>query len=159
MRTTFEFSPLFRSSIGFDRMLNALEAASRVEPLRSWPPCDIVRTGEDDYRIDMAVAGFGQDDLTVTQEQNVLVVTGRTADEDEGAPPAGGLARRDFQRRFELADHVTVTGARLHNGMLTIDLTRELPEEKKPRRIEIGAGTALPGPEKKKQIESRKQAA
>jgi molecular chaperone IbpA len=158
MRTTFDFSPLFRSSIGFDRMLNALEAASRVETIDNWPPYDIAKTGGDDYRITMAVAGFGQDELTITQEQNLLIVFGEKAGEDSGQYLHRGIAGRAFQRRFELADHVKVVGASLAHGLLTIDLKRELPEEMKPRKIEIAASETLPDVETK-QIESEKQAA
>ena len=158
MRTTFDFSPLFRSSIGFDRMLNALEAASRVESFDNWPPYDIAKKGEDDYRISMAVAGFSPDELTITQEQNMLIVSGQKAGEDNGEYLHRGIANRAFQRRFELADHVRVSGANLVNGLLTIDLKREIPEEMKPRRIEIAADTALPK-SKTKQIEAEKQAA
>ncbi|MBZ9974006.1 Hsp20 family protein [Mesorhizobium sp. BR-1-1-10] len=158
MRTTLDFSPLFRSSIGFDRMLNALEAASRVATIDNWPPYDTAKTGEDDYRITMAVAGFSQDDLTITQEQNMLMVSGQKAGEDNGQYLHRGLAQRSFQRRFELADHVKVIGASLVNGLLSIDLKREIPEEMKPRKIEIAAGAALPKAETK-QIEAEKQAA
>lgn len=158
MRTTFDFSPLFRSSIGFDRMLNALEAASRVESFDNWPPYDIAKTGEDDYRITMAVAGFSQDELAVTQEQNMLMVSGQKTGEDGSHYLHRGIAGRAFQRRFELADHVRVEGASLVNGLLTIDLKREIPEEMKPRRIEIATGKALPKVEAR-QIEAEKQAA
>jgi len=158
MRTTFDFTPLFRSSIGFDRMLNALEAASRVESIDNWPPYDIAKLGEDDYRITMAVAGFSQDELTITQEQNMLVVSGKKAGEDNSQYLHRGIAARTFQRRFELADHVKVVGASLVNGLLTIDLKREIPEEMKPRKIQIAAGEALPKVETR-QIEADKQAA
>ena len=158
MRTTFDFSPLFRSSIGFDRMLSALEAASRAETIDSWPPYDIARLDEDDYRISMAVAGFSQDDLTVTQEQNMLMVSGQKAGEDSGQYLHRGIAGRSFQRRFELADYVKVVGASLANGLLTIDLKRDVPEEMKPRKIGIAADKALPRVETK-QIETGKQAA
>jgi molecular chaperone IbpA len=141
--TTFDFSPLFRSSIGFDRMLNALEAASRIETIDNWPPYDIAKTGEDDYRISMAVAGFSQDELDITQEQNMLVVSGQKASEDVQYLHRG-IAGRSFQRRFELADHVKVVGAGLVNGLLTIDLKREIPGAIKPRRIEIATDKPLP---------------
>jgi len=140
MRTNLDFSPLFRSSIGFDRMLNALEAASRAEPSDSWPPYDIVKTGENDYRIVMAVAGFSQDELAMTQEQNVLIVSGEKVNGDDVQYLHRGIAGRSFQRRFELADHVRVVGAGLVNGLLTIDLKREIPEEMKPRQIKIRSG-------------------
>ncbi|MBU0831206.1 MAG: Hsp20 family protein [Alphaproteobacteria bacterium] len=158
MRTNLDFSPLFRSSIGFDRMLNALEAASRVESIDNWPPYDIIKTGEDDYRIAMAVAGFTQDELTITQEQNMLFVAGQKANDDNQQYLHRGIAGRSFQRRFELADHVRVVGAGLVNGLLTVDLKREIPEEMKPRQIAISTDVALPKVETK-QIEADKQAA
>ncbi|MDG4910588.1 Hsp20 family protein [Mesorhizobium sp. WSM4898] len=144
MRTSFDFSPLFRSSIGFDRMLNALETASRIETADNWPPYDIAKSGEDDYRITMALAGFSQDELAITQEQNMLMVSGQKAGEDNGEYLHRGIAGRAFQRRFELADHVKVVDASLVNGLLTIDLKREIPEEMKPRRIEITADKSSP---------------
>jgi molecular chaperone IbpA len=160
MRTNFDFEPLFRSSIGFDRMLDALESASRLASIDNWPPYDIVKIGENDYRISMAVASFTQDDLTITQEQNMLMVAGQKSDEggENGQYLHRGIATRAFQRRFELADHVKVVGASLVNGLLTIDLKRELPEELKPRRIAIATGEALPKVEAK-QTETAKLAA
>jgi molecular chaperone IbpA len=156
MRTTFDFSPLFRSSVGFDRMLSALETASRVETVDNWPPYDIAKIGQDDYRITMAVAGFSQDELDITQEQNMLLISGQKAGEDKGEYLHRGIAGRAFQRRFEVADHVRVVGASLVNGLLTIDLKREIPEEMKPRRIEIAADKAKVTTKK---IEAEKQAA
>jgi len=156
MRTTFDFSPLFRSSVGFDRMLSALETASRVETVDNWPPYDIAKIGQDDYRITMAVAGFSQDELDITQEQNMLLISGQKAGEDKGEYLHRGIAGRAFQRRFEVADHVRVVGASLVNGLLTIDLKREIPEEMKPRRIEISADKAKVTTKK---IEAEKQAA
>ncbi|MGI0526730.1 Hsp20 family protein [Rhizobium giardinii] len=158
MRTNLDFSPLFRSSIGFDRMLNALEAASRAETSDSWPPYDIVKTGENDYRIVMAVAGFSQDELAMTQEQNMLIVSGQKANGDDVQYLHRGIGSGSFQRRFELADHVRVLGAGLVNGVLTIDLKREIPEEMKPRQIEIRTGQIMPKAETK-QIEGKQQAA
>ncbi|TCU41255.1 Hsp20 family protein [Rhizobium azibense] len=157
MRTNLDFSPLFRSSIGFDRMLNALEAARRLETMDNWPPYDIVKTGEDDYRIVMAVAGLSQDELTITQEQNMLFIAGQKSDGEDEQYLHRGIAG-SFQRRFELADHVKVTGASLTDGLLTVDLKREVPEEMKPRRIEIAGDMALPKTETK-QIEAEKAAA
>ncbi|PDS80369.1 MULTISPECIES: Hsp20 family protein [Rhizobium] len=158
MRTNLDFSPLFRSSVGFERMLNALDAASRAETIDNWPPYDIVKTGEDDYRIAMAVAGFSQDELAIIQEQNMLVVSGQKANGEDVQYLHRGIAGRSFQRRFELADHVKVLDAGLVNGLLTIDLKREIPEEMKPRQIEIGTGNAMPKAETK-QIEAETQAA
>jgi molecular chaperone IbpA len=156
MRTNLDFSPLFRSSIGFDRMLNALEAASRAEMVDNWPPYDIVKSGEDDYRIAMAVAGFSQDELAITQEQNMLIVAGQKANGEDVHYLHRGIAGRSFQRRFELADHVKVVGASLVDGLLTIDLKREIPEEMKPRQIAIGTDVAMP---QSKQIGADNQAA
>ncbi|TDX76152.1 molecular chaperone IbpA [Neorhizobium sp. R1-B] len=158
MRTNLDFSPLFRSSIGFDRMLDALQAANGIETIDNWPPYDILKTGEDDYRIAMAVAGFSQDELTMTQEQNLLIISGQKANAEDVQYLHRGIAGRSFQRRFELADHVKVVGADLVNGLLTIDLKREIPEAMKPRRIEISTDEALPKVDSK-QIEAEKQAA
>ncbi|MBY5441267.1 Hsp20 family protein [Rhizobium leguminosarum] len=158
MRTNLDFSPLIRSSVGFERMLNALEAASRAETIDNWPPYDIVKTGEDEYRIAMAVAGFSQDELAIIQEQNMLVVSGQKANGEDVQYLHRGIAGRSFQRRFELADHLKVVDAGLVNGLLTIDLKREIPEEMKPRQIEIGTGNAMPKAETK-QIGAETQAA
>jgi molecular chaperone IbpA len=158
MRTNLDFSPLFRSSIGFDRMFNLLENAGGIDVIDSWPSYDILKTGEDDYRITMAVAGFSQEELTIMQEQNMLVVSGQKANEEEGQYLHRGIAGRTFQRRFQLADHVKVVGAGLANGLLTIDLKREIPEAMRPRRIEIATGTALPQLETS-QVETEKAAA
>ena len=158
MRTAFDFSPLYRSSIGFDRVFDLLENASRTTTIDNWPPYDIARTGEDDYRITMAVAGFNRDELSMTQERNMLVVSGQKSGEDTGEYLHRGIAGRAFERRFQLADHVKVTGAGLKNGLLTIDLKREIPEEMKPRRIEIGSTAATPKVEQRN-IEAEKQAA
>lgn len=139
MRTTFDFSPLFRSSIGFERLVNALEAASRVESIDNWSPYDIAKTDEDEYRITMAVAGFSEDELSITQEQNMLLVAGSKTPDENTQYLHRGIAGRSFQRRFQLADHVRVEGATLVNGLLTINLRREIPEEMKPRRIAISS--------------------
>ncbi|QEL27098.1 Hsp20 family protein (plasmid) [Bosea sp. F3-2] len=139
MSTTLDFSPLFRSSIGFERLLNAIEA-NRAEDSDNWPPYDIIKASKDEYRIAMAVAGFSQNDLTVAQEQNLLIVSGQKADSNRGDYLHHGIAARPFQRRFELADYVKVTQAELENGLLTIAMKREIPEEKKPRRIAIASG-------------------
>ncbi len=160
MRMPFDSAPLYRSSIGFDRMLNALEAAGHVGWIDNWPPYDIAKTSDDDYRIEMAVAGFTPDDLTVTQEQNMLMITGQKAadDGDSGQYLHRSIAGRAFRHRFELAPYVKVSGASLVNGLLTVDLKREIPEEMKPRHIAIAAGEALPTAETK-QIEAEKLAA
>lgn len=138
MRTAFDFSPLFRSSVGFDRVLNLLESASRVDATEGWPPYDIIRTGEESYRISMAVAGFTAGDLDIVLEPNLLVVSGkRSGDTTSERYLHRGIATREFKRQFELADHVKVVGADLTNGLLVVDLEREMPESLKPRMIEI----------------------
>ncbi|RXT47694.1 molecular chaperone Hsp20 [Bosea sp. Tri-44] len=159
MRTVSDFSPLYRSSIGFDRVFNALEAASRLDPAgSSWPHYDILKSGDNDYRIVMAVAGFGPDDLTIMHEPNVLLVSGQKTSEDSREYLHHGIAERGFQRRFGLADHVQVVAASLENGLLTIDLTHELPEALKPRQIQIGTGK-MTSKSAARQIEAEKTAA
>ncbi|HZU90514.1 MAG TPA: Hsp20 family protein [Stellaceae bacterium] len=139
----FDFSPLFRSTIGFDRLLRLVDAASRADSASlGYPPYNIEKTGEDAYRLTMAVAGFSSDELDLTVQENSLVVTGKAKkEEEEGRYLHRGIARRAFERRFSLAEHIKVTGATLENGMLHIDLVREVPETMKPRKIEIGRGT------------------
>ena len=160
MRTAFDFSPLYRSSIGFDRVFDLLENASRVTTVDNWPPYDIAKIGDDDYRITMAVAGFAENELSMIQEQNMLMVAGQKSGEETGEYLHRGIAGRAFERRFQLADHVKVTGASLKHGLLTIDIKREIPEEMKPRRIEIGGGKAAPKIESTKtKAEAEKQAA
>ena len=136
---TIDFSPLFRHSVGFERMQRLLDASTRMESSApSYPPYNIEQMGEDAYRISLAVAGFGEQDLDVTVEENTLVVTGKLADNPEDKTFLHrGIAGRAFERRFELADHIKVVGGSLVNGLLNIDLDREIPEEKKPRKIVI----------------------
>ena len=155
MRTNLNFSPLFRSTIGFDRVFDLLENASRTQSFESWPPYDIVRTSEDSYRITMAVAGFSENELSVTHQPNLLIVAG-SKPEEEGEYLHRGIPATSFERRFELADHVKVANANLQNGLLTITLVREVPEEMKPRKISIKAGDTAG---ESKRIESSKQAA
>lgn len=146
MRTELDFAPLYRSSIGFDRVFNLLSNTQRLNAIETWPAYDIVKTGEDDYRITMAVAGFGDGDLDITQERKVLVIKGGKAEELQGEYLHRGIAGRSFERKFELADHVRVEGADLKNGLLTISLKREVPEAMKPRKIEIGVASAMNEP-------------
>jgi molecular chaperone IbpA len=155
MRTNLNFSPLFRSTIGFDRVFDLLENASRTQSFESWPPYDIVRASEDSYRITMAVAGFSESELAITHQPNLLIVAGNKP-ETEGEYLHRGIPGTSFERRFELADHVKVAKADLQNGLLAISLVREVPEEMKPRKISIKAGDAAG---ESKQIESSKQAA
>ena len=139
MRTNLNFSPLFRSTIGFDRVFDLLENASRTDSFESWPPYDIVRMSEDSYRITMAVAGFSESELSITHQPNLLIVAGDKP-EQQADYLHRGIPGTSFERRFELADHLKVTGADLQDGLLTIMLVREVPEEMRPRRIAIKAG-------------------
>lgn len=136
---TIDFSPLFRHSIGFDRMQRMLDSATRMDSsANAYPPYNIEQVGEDNYRISMAVAGFSEQDLDVTAKENTLVVSGKMADaSEEKTYLHRGIAERAFERRFELDDHIKVVGGSLVNGLLNIDLQREVPEEKKPRKIAI----------------------
>ncbi|MEE8222681.1 MAG: Hsp20 family protein [Alphaproteobacteria bacterium] len=135
--TSFDFSPLFRSTIGFDRMANLLDSLDRLED-NGYPPYDIEVIGENAYRIIMAVAGFDEDEVEITVQENRLDIKGEANPVDENLRYLHrGIARRAFQRRFELADHIQVTGAGLENGLLFVDLVRELPEAMKPRTITI----------------------
>jgi len=140
----FDFSPLFRSTIGFDRLTRLVDAAARVDNAAlAYPPYNIEKTGEDAYRMTMAVAGFSPDEIDVTVHENSLLVTGKAKNEAEnGRYLHRGIARRAFDRRFSLADHIKVVGASLVNGMLHVDLVHEVPEEAKPRKIAIGIGQA-----------------
>jgi molecular chaperone IbpA len=155
MRNSFDLSPFYRSSIGFDRVFDLLENANRVQTTDNWPPYDIARTGDDAYRITMAVAGFGHDDLDISVQPNLLIVRGETSGQANGEYLYRGIGNHVFTRRFELADHVKVTGAGLVNGLLTIDLQRELPEAMKPRRIAISSSD---GPETRQITEQKKAA-
>jgi molecular chaperone IbpA len=138
----FDFSPLFRSTIGFDRLTRLMDAATRVDGNAvAYPPYNIEKTGEDSYRLTMAVAGFGRDEIEITVHENSLIVTGKSqGDEENGRFLHRGIARRAFERRFSLADHIKVTGASLDNGLLHVDMVREVPEAMKPRTIAIGSG-------------------
>lgn len=139
MRTyNLDLTPLFRSTVGFDRMGRLLDTASNTEA-PTYPPYNIEKLDDEAYRVTMAVAGFNPTDLDITQNNNTLVVTGDKA-EGEKQFLHQGIATRTFKRQFELADHVNVSNASLENGMLVIDLQREIPEELKPRKILIGSG-------------------
>jgi molecular chaperone IbpA len=145
MRAAYDFSPLYRSLIGVDHMAQLIESALPTAEAREYPPCDIEKTSDDGYRLSLAVAGFRADELEITAHPNLLVVSGRKASQQpDGAYLHQGLALRPFERRFELADHVVVTEASYADGLLTIDLVREIPEALKPRRIEINAGRSTP---------------
>ncbi|AZO00663.1 Hsp20 family protein [Mesorhizobium sp. M9A.F.Ca.ET.002.03.1.2] len=154
MRTAFDFSPLYRSSIGFDRVSNLLENAPQA--VDGWPAYDIERSGENTNRVTVAVAGFSEDDLDSSHEPNLLIVSGERKQQDKVEYLHRGLPVRPFTRRSEPADHMTVTSGSLENGLLTIDLLREVPEEVKPRRITIARKNGAP---KAGQVEKPKQAA
>lgn len=140
---TNELNPLYRTLVGFDRIANLMDQAARLDAAPGYPPFNIEQIGDDQFRIELAVAGFGQDDLTIEFKQNSLVVTGqRKQPETQRNFLHRGIAERSFERRFGLADHVRVGGAKLENGLLTIDLVRELPEILKPRKIEINNSVA-----------------
>lgn len=143
MATAVDFSPLFRSSIGFDRMFDLLENAAKVQTIKTWPPYDVVRTGENGYRIVVAVPGFGEADIDLSFQANLLVVTGTKAEEVDGDYLYRGIGSKAFEHRFQLAEHVKVTSAKLVNGMLSIELAREVPEAMKPSRIPINGQEAL----------------
>ncbi|MBV8939153.1 MAG: Hsp20 family protein [Alphaproteobacteria bacterium] len=140
----FDLSPLFRSTVGFDRLNQMLDAASKMdERTQPYPPYNITKTGEDEYQIVMAVAGFRKEDITITAQENVLTVSGAQSEtlEDSGvAFLHRGIAQRNFERKFQLADHVKVKDASLEDGLLTLQLKREIPEESKPRTIAIHGG-------------------
>ena len=137
----YDFSPLYRSTVGFDRVFDLLDQATRVEPMTSWPPYNIEKTGEDQYRITIAVAGFSPEEIQLTQQENTLLVVGQKQPESEDRQVLHrGIATRAFKQSFNLADFVRVTNASLDNGLLTVELRREIPEALKPRRIEIASG-------------------
>ena len=156
---TIDFTPLYRSVVGFDRLAALLETASKAEGPTGYPPYNIETVGENAYRIEVAVAGFSPSELNLEARENTLTVQGRKAANDEGRRYLHrGLAERNFERRFQLADYVVVTGAELRDGLLAISLERQLPESLKPRRIEIAqsAPAAQPAPQA---IEGEAQAA
>ncbi len=137
---TVDFAPLSRSTIGFDRLFNLLEDSLRLDGADSYPPYNIAKTGDDSYRIDLAVAGFAADEIAITAQQNLLTVSGRKGDAAPVQYLFQGIAARSFERRFSLADHIEVVGAKLENGLLSVELVRAVPEAMKPRQIPIGDG-------------------
>jgi molecular chaperone IbpA len=146
MRTQTDFSPLYRSFIGFDHLAGLIEKASRTDKQSSYPPYNIELLAEDQYRITMAIAGFADEDLEIESKQNTLVVTGTKAANNNGAPRKflhQGLAERNFERKFQLGDHVKVIGAFMEHGLLHIDLEREIPEALKSRKIAINGKSLL----------------
>jgi molecular chaperone IbpA len=145
-----EFAPFYRSAIGFDRLFQLLDQATGFDSESTYPPYNIERTGDNAYRITLAVAGFGQDELKIEVKEQTLSISGQKSPETENKSYLHrGIAARAFERRFQLADHVDVTGAKFENGLLHVDLTRNVPESKKPRTIVIG------GSEKVQQLEAK----
>jgi len=143
MRSAFDFSPFRRSTVGFDRLFDMLENSNLGQPQENYPPFDLIKKGDNDYCIQLAVAGFKPEEIDITAQQNVLLVSGRKSDENEeqgGDFIYRGIANRSFERRFALADHIQVKGADLKDGLLSIELVREIPEAMKARKINIGGG-------------------
>ena len=137
--TTYDFAPLFRTAIGFDRLARLMDNAMSADV--SYPPYNIEKTGEDSYRLTMAVAGFGPDEIEMTVKENTLQISGRAGKEDGKSEVLyRGIAGRAFERRFVLADHIVVEGAELQNGLLHVALKRVVPEALKPRRIQVSVG-------------------
>jgi molecular chaperone IbpA len=137
MRTTFDPTPLWRSTVGFDRLFDLMDQSARFQANDTYPPYNIERASEDDYRISLALAGFSPDEVTITAEQNVLTVEGSKSQKTETEYLYQGISARPFRRTFNLADYVQVKGASFEHGLLKIDLVREVPEAMKPRRIAI----------------------
>ena len=144
MRNNFDLSPYRRSTVGFDRLFDFLETAGRSEQADNYPPYDIEKLSDDSYRITLAVAGFSSADIDITARQNMLVITGRKAENRnrDGNYLHMGIATRAFERRFELADFVRVEAADMKDGLLSIELLREIPEAMKPRKIDINTGAS-----------------
>jgi molecular chaperone IbpA len=138
--TSFDFAPLFRTAIGFDRLARLMDSAAAAAEAPSYPPYNIEKTGEDSYRLTMAVAGFWPEDLEILVKENTLTVSGRVQEPKHGEVLYRGIAGRAFERRFVLADHMVVEGADLQNGLLHVNLKRVVPEALKPRRIAINTG-------------------
>ena len=147
-----DFSPLYRSTVGFDRLFTMLDSLGQPDQSQTYPPYNIDRTGENTYRITMAVAGFDESELSIEAREHALTVKGEKAEDnrEDGQFLYRGIAKRAFERRFQLAEHVEITAASLKNGLLHIDLLRELPEAAKPRKIAITAASSAP-----KQIEAQ----
>ena len=150
-----DFAPLPRSTIGFDRLFELLDRTARFEPHDGFPLYDIEKTGEDAYRVTLAVPGFAPDEISVESQPNLMVVSGQRATDRGGQYLHRGLTARGFERRFDLADFVEVKGARLENGLLVVELQREVPEAMRPRRVEIAVGGTAQGP---RQIEGHQAA-
>lgn len=156
---TIDLTPLYRTMVGFDRMANMIDNAARLDGTQSYPPYNIERIGENEFAIEVAVAGFGEDELEIETNDGLLTIAGRKAEDGDAAERQflhRGIAQRGFLRRFQLADHVIVTGADLKHGLLRVELRRELPEAKKPRKIAIGDASASTSKKSPKVIEGGK---
>lgn len=156
---TIDLTPIYRTMVGFDRVANMIDAAQRLDGSQGYPPYNIEKTGDNDFRIELAVAGFSEETLDIESKEGVLTVTGKTDATEDGEKREflhRGIAERSFIRRFQLADHVIVKGAELQNGLLRINLERQLPEAMKPRKIAIGASQETSAP---KVIENEKKIA
>ena len=144
MRSAFDFAPYRRSTVGFDRLFDMLENSAGAQTQENYPPFDLIKLGDNDYRIELAVAGFKPDEIDITAQQNVLIVSGRKNEENEQSGNDyiyRGIATRSFERRFALADHIQVKGADLKDGLLSVELVREIPEAMKPRKINIAGSS------------------
>ena len=144
MRSAFDFTPFRRSAVGFDRLFDMLETSAASGNGENYPPFDLIKLDDNKYRIEIAVAGFKRHEIDITAHQNSLIVRGQKAEENGADYIHRGIATRSFERRFALADHIQVTGADLRDGMLSLQLVREIPEAMKPRRIEIGGTSGAP---------------
>lgn len=153
MRTNFDLTPFRRATVGFDRLFDLLENGITTQSAENYPPFDLEQQGDDRYRITLAVAGFRPEEIDVTAQQNLLIVSGKKGDQDERSYVHRGIAARSFERRFVLGDYVQVRGADLRDGLLSIDLVREIPEEMKPRRI------AIRGAESQSQLSDQRESA
>jgi molecular chaperone IbpA len=157
MRSAFDFAPFRRSTVGFDRLFDMLENSNAGQGQENYPPFDLIKDGDNEYRIELAVAGFKPDEIDITAQQNVLIVSGgkdEETDEKSSNYVYRGIATRAFERRFALADHIQVQGAQMKDGLLSIELVREIPEAMKPRKIDIGGSqraerSAIGGGERK----------
>jgi molecular chaperone IbpA len=138
MRSAFDFAPFRRSTIGFDRLFDLLENNTLAQTAENYPPFDLIRLDDNHFRISLAVAGFGRGEIDITAQQNQLIVSGKKNEDDKAEYIHRGIANRTFERRFGLADHIKVTEAELKDGLLSIDLVREIPEAMKPKKIAIG---------------------
>ena len=158
MRSAFDFSPFRRSTVGFDRLFDLLENSAAGQGQETFPPFDLVQTDDNSFRISLAVAGFAEGELDITAQQNLLIVSGRKSDDESKGYIHRGIATRSFERRFGLADHVQVRGAELKDGLLSIDLVREIPEAMRPRKISLGGSESRQiGSDEDRTIEARGQ--